>query len=392
MTMARTRTFSLLKNPQLSSSLIQLPCEIQLMILRILLKFRRAIPIDYRGMEDYDTSYDPKKCKDMRACLGTLRKDSQLLRTCQYLYPLCQQVLYKENTLTVYLKRHFSIYGPMVLRYSTLRCSFLNNAVRFPTKLYDINSKATHFPKVFNCESRRCSKLSTWLNRFPVLRKFSSYQIMIHMPTDDLRESIFMACLLLREVLYQKTVTLKVIRDGSSTSASGKSIAEKIDTLSGSKILKCNSITFPGYPSQSTYNLSSLITNKSAPVTEMYELYASYMKEFISNLPSLPDYSRFEDKYRADLERLKKCVLDYDVENFKKKRRIVTCRAYDWIHRCAVSHKAYHLNRAKQIPKDECWAKEKITELLDLDALQPENDEYPKFKLNYGSFETLPEL
>lgn len=312
---------------------MQSPGEIQLMILRRILKHPKSLPIGRRAMR----YYAPMSNLDDCAYAGDLQSSSQLLRTCQQLHLLCQDVLYSENTVTFFIQQSG------IGRSSELRCYFLNDVVEISA---DLGERVDEFKDVFIGPYLSHATFQEWPEMHPAVKNFSTYQIIL---TSDTRGAVFMACHLLRDLVRQKRVVFRI--DVSTTNTALENQADPSSLLSACKMLRCKSIDFPNYPVEETVTLSALITDMSSPSINMYTLYVSYLEQFIDKIPAFNGDSKTECKHF--IRRLKNLALQYDVEGFKKQRATLTEKAQNWMQENVRKIKAKDLKRLKKIAEWE---------------------------------------
>lgn len=290
--------FSQPYNSQSASRLMQLPAELYLKVLRLVLRhpgYLKPLPIEQ--------SHGSCCVADT---VPIVELSAQLLATCQSVYKQAWPVLYGDNTLRVICQSVSPHYHSCYVLGAgiELHCS----ADDMPAEGYDLLSLA-----------RRCAN-DDWLTRrfakhYGGLSKIQNIELSVG---HSLTEEIFIACRAVWELVQRKNVMLKLLPKNTGFNLED---ARDLDAfqcseayrLKACRIFRCRSIRFDGNKSDVSALIREIEANTHPPrdIFPMWKQANNYVKEMpridntdIELAPYLPDasFSDHGDKARAAVQ------------------------------------------------------------------------------------------
>lgn len=224
--------FQLSQNSQAFSRLVQLPAELILIVLRLLLKS----PTPIRSLRQEQI----KPGIDSDLSLSDQRLSAQVLRCCQYLHQTGQTVLYEENTVALYFSN----------RRGQPFCYFLDKSTKFASHPLDIPKDS--FNLLFYTRSlspqREANAKELMEERYSALLRFKMIHTVMSL---DFHEDVFTACRLLRELVKAKQVTVDL------SGCPG----EESEVVHMFSLWRCESITFEGVADTTTAPIVKKVTS-----------------------------------------------------------------------------------------------------------------------------------
>ena len=272
---------------QNQSRLIMLPGELRTKILRNLLYHTESIPCLF-GI--YSHEFEERT-----------QKTAQLLRTCQQLQIEGSAILYGENTLDLCVDTsELDDDDPEWFGLDILDCF-----VGLPNSDIELGPDDTLFSycaAIPPCTQSTRRSFSRLLTIYPSLVKFDKVSLDIHYSTQT---GVFMACRLLVDLLFNKTVTVQPAFRGDD-----ETIAE--ESLKSLCFLECKSLCLKGYEDS---NLEEAGTRKFK-VNDVYHLWRQFSEELLPSLP-LFDGESFSDKFGAQINELRSAMMNYEKNEFE---------------------------------------------------------------------------
>ncbi|KAK5084685.1 hypothetical protein LTR05_005763 [Lithohypha guttulata] len=297
--MLDARDFERQTDPQGQSDLLQLPGELRLKVLRYLLKSKDG------RIRSYDES---KLCSTngrfpRKRYNKELPGSAQLLRTCQKLFWEGRDVLYTENTLSIF------IWGDPWSR--ALKCGVLGLQVEFHRP-----HQETYYDLLWNALDYNPDDMSQLLRVYDeTLACFQRLEIKMDELNDH--EDCFIACRVLKNNLLGKDVTIDL--DTAKGNFEEHHCGLEDGLLSGFKFLRCNSIHFKNYKVHT--ELVAQIESE-IPVNDTYRSWWNLEHGVFDDLPVNEERApeQFSEVYITEIEDLFDAAVHYDLHNFNTQR------------------------------------------------------------------------
>lgn len=221
-------------SPQHSSRLLQLPTELLLRILRLLHKHER--PIKPLLSPQIHHSLKPPKVKLQ------LDLSSQVLASCQSLYQIAGEILYRGNTLEFIFRQPRNWFEPFFCYVADARIEIVKPA-------FDPLGSRRGLPLIQDLQTRWRNtldpeRLSSFQDYFTSLSKVENIHLTVEFPSN---EDFYIVCRTTRGFLLNKNVT---IQPCSIPSVFPNQLSRKQweETCTAPcRILRCRSIKFVGF-------------------------------------------------------------------------------------------------------------------------------------------------
>lgn len=323
-------------NSQNASRLTQLPAEIRLKVLRLLLKHPGYLePV----LIERDRGFDPGSSDD-----PIIELSAQLLACCQSLHKQAWPILYGENILRI-VCQSASLYHSCYILGSGIQLHC--NADDMPADDYDLISLMRRTTDI----SRNTQRLLAHWNGLSKIKH-------IHLTIGHaLRDEIFVACRAVHRLLRNKNVLIRLLpkhtrfdlEDDRDLEAFRCSEAYR---LKGCRILRSRTIRFEGNMS----DLSDLVREIEGSTEPPKDIFPMWKKanEYIRSMP-LPDDSDpslrpylLDTSFEVHRHQARVAIDTYDVFNAQKYIVMLLKQALDWTKKWA-EHEAVEARRRQEI-------------------------------------------
>lgn len=304
-------TFTLHCADQSLSTLLNLPTEIRLIILRDLLaRANQVHPLfsccHIRGI----TSQIISNYHENASC------SSQLLRTCQQLYAEGYNILYEENTLCITTRSRIAETMVDRLSYPLLA---LNGLIEIPRSHIWLDAGASLLscaqyqvdypaaPTLLDATDEAHTHKQKFLQNYEVMTRFTHYEVLLKIIR---QEDINIACRLMRKLLHRKHVS--ILFDVPSHADSQRWIG-------GCKTLRCASISLrvlqgDMIPEEDDAETKRVITS-TEPIRNTYSMYQQI--ETIRDLKLIRwGDVQVQSSYRRVMRRMENVAMGYDYAGF----------------------------------------------------------------------------
>ena len=334
---------------------MRLPPEVRLIILRCLLKSKGPI-LSFDKWHDLAGNIKNARSKYKR----DLRRSAQVLRTCQTLWVEGYDILYRENTLSLWCEQMGFQFEVNVLKWT---------AEGLPCWMADLTSSSID---LVDCLLGTCF----WGNKplikkhVPLVKRFEAYHIDVYLHHDEQngQEALFVLCRMLQPLLAGKDVTINITND---TDPEDPSEPHRLDLreLSGCKVLRCRSLLFKDYDNTDPVLIDVL---RQTSEIDTYDLWLDFTRHF---LPHPPDIKAFEAVHKSQLEQLKEHTFEYDTERFIDLRTQIMKLAAAWYDTWAEKKSSPLLKQVDEILQTKTRANQLIAAQLSSKATKPTLEE-----------------
>ena len=277
---------SILQN---GSSLMRLPAEVRIMILRILLVHTGPIPIQRNvRIEKY------KKA---------VQRSAQTLWTCQQLYREGLPILYGENTLVLHTRNLIGGRAPTSLR--KLNLHILDGFVRLPRCIRDLGARESLIDSLMDDsdpENEQGTDMRL-VGLYGSLARFSKYELLFGF--ED-QEHVFVIARSLKDLFLDKHIKVyfgQAVRDG---------VKSKVAALKSLQYLECASVEFIGYECQ------ELVLAMTSPTVDTFPLWQRFEFDFVPSLPKAYGFTFDKSpECTTSVNEIRQHCLDYDLDSMK---------------------------------------------------------------------------
>lgn len=345
-------SFKLNPHPQTSSRLMKLPAELRVKILRMLLK----------DADPFDT-IEPHLSNDWYRKMLTRQGPSmsaQILSCCQQINVEGQAVLYGENSLVVRC-----MFINEDCRNSDYYCRFLDSSVLLDHAVEWMDKENFDVESLAQAKLREASIFGRdalaerMVELLPVARKFDNLYVHVECNAQD---EVYMACRVLGELLAGKNVTIKAMKGKSD---------ELVPSwwLRSCCFLRCKSVSFITHSTADTQDYVEEITGE-VPVKDIHSRWHYLLHDLLNEFRTA-DQESFEDANEDIFDDLQDAVLNYDVDEFEKQRKLLLEKAIDCNERWAQGEperirqgvEDFRLAAERQIAQVEVTRRETAEEL-----------------------------
>jgi len=298
--------FLLARNPQTSSCLIQLPAELRIKVLRLLLRS----PNPLTDLEEFGMESDGP---DMTGYEQGIELSAQLLLCCQQLHSEGHQILYGENTLYIHFEWRNRI------RPNLFYCDILGATTEIPEKMEYLNGfddslryQADDYARNGDCSYDDRDSARQLAKMLPTIEKFQHF--LDYLEVFD-QEHLSIGCRVLQQLLFEKDVVF-VFNDEA-----------KVQWLKSCLLLRCRSARFTRFQAQDTQDLVHTITSaKVVGDTFLAWKKIRSLREQLSGIDS-PSFDEAEQKL---LDGFQQGFLDCNTQKTEVLHKKILERAIKW--------------------------------------------------------------